>query len=201
MDVRQQRAPHIVHLKTRCYKPRTFLQSQLIIHTFFQCGSQQQASSPKEHSPTMSPGHIEAVVAWNHLLDGHQSNYRNHRSRTLFITPENQLSNTPVFDSMDRKADTTTRLYFQNVNGLKFDRNGRDFEEVCHTANDTQSDIMCIAEHNLDTTQYYVMSTLTQTQNSICRRSRLTASSLTITTKGTYKPGSTLMLSSGNITS
>ena len=60
---------------------------------------------------------------------------------------------------------------------------------------------MCIAEHNLDTTQYYVMSTLTQTQNSTCRRLRLTASSSTITTKGTYKPGGTLMLSSGNIMS
>ena len=149
----------------------------------------------------MSPHFNDTIAAWNRLLDGCQSNTQNHQPRSLFITPKNQLKNHHVYDSMNAKDDTTTRLYFQNVNGLCFDSNGGDFEELCHITLETQSDLMCIAEHNLDTTQYHISSTLTQTQNSMCRRSRLTMSSSAITMKGSYKPGGTLMLSSGGITS
>ena len=149
----------------------------------------------------MSPHFNKTIAAWNCLLDRRQSNTPNHQPRSLFTTPENQLKNHHVYDSMNAKDDTTTRLYFQNVNGLRFNSNGGDFEELCHITLETQSDLMCIAEHNLDTTQYHISSTLTQTQNSMCRRSRLTMSSSAITMKGSYKPGGTLMLSSGGITS
>ena len=102
---------------------------------------------------------------------------------------------------MGEKPDSVTRLYFQNVNGLQMDTVGGDFSEVCHTANEIQADIVCIAEHNLDTTKYHIKSIMEDQKRKICgQQARLTHASSTIQMSGNYKPGGTLQLSQGNIT-
>lgn len=148
-------------------------------------------------SDSALPAH---VIAWNRLLNGRQ-NSANQSNRTLYITEENQKENCHFYDIMGEKPDSVTRLYFQNVNGLQMDTVGGDFSEVCHTANEIQADIVCIAEHNLDTTKYHIKSIMEDQKRKICgQQARLTHASSTIQMSGNYKPGGTLQLSQGHIT-
>lgn len=142
------------------------------------------------------------VIAWNRLLDGKQHTVKNHETRTLYISPANQKHNNHYYDVMDEKLEDSTRIYFQNANGLRIDTEGGDFGELCHTTMEIQADVICIAEHNLDTTKYHITSNMEYQRQQICGpRSRLASSSSTTQMSGNYKPGGTLMIARGNIMS
>ena len=98
------------------------------------------------------------------------------------------------------KPEETTRIYCQNVNGIRLEKDGGQFKELCSIHQEVQADILCIQEHNLDTTQYDVRTTLQQTAKKYWQRSRLTISSSPITFSSTWKPGGTAILSTGSIT-
>lgn len=78
----------------------------------------------------------------------------------LYITEANQKANHNFYDTMGEKPESVTRLDFQNVNGLHINMEGGDFSEACHTANEIQADILCITEHNLDTTKHHIKSVM-----------------------------------------
>jgi endonuclease/exonuclease/phosphatase family metal-dependent hydrolase len=86
------------------------------------------------------------------------------------------------------------------VNGLRFEKDGGQFHEICKIHQEIQADILCIQEHNLDSTQYHVNQTLQQTARKHWQRSRLSLASSPIMFTGTWKPGGTAILSTGSIT-
>jgi exonuclease III len=98
------------------------------------------------------------------------------------------------------KPAEITRIYSQNVNGLRFEKDGGQFKELCSINQEVQADILCIQEHNLDTTQYHVGTTLQHTAKKYWQRSRFTISSSPLTFSSTWKPGGTAILSTRSIT-
>ena len=99
------------------------------------------------------------------------------------MSPENMKNNTWVFDEMCAKLEDILRLYFQNVNGFVIDSEGGDFHDFCDVAKEIQADVVCAAEHNLDTSKYHIRSVLESTRSRVCPRSRLTtATSTTVST-------------------
>ncbi|KAI2492122.1 hypothetical protein MHU86_22426 [Fragilaria crotonensis] len=119
------------------------------------------------------------------------------RSETV-LTSANRRSNAPWGDVLQEKPSHVTRIYSQNVNGLTFDRRGGQFEEVCRVHKEVQADIFVGQEHNLDTTQYHVRSSLYDAAKQHCERARLIFGTTPIPFHSTYKPGGTFILSSGN---
>ena len=117
------------------------------------------------------------------------------------ITVEAQESNEFVGDIMtDTHTPETTRLYFQNLNGLRWDNQGGKWPYVCEVISSIQVDIACFAETNTNTNNYTVrksMETITQQHFS---QSRLILASSKHSTTTMYKPGGTAILACNAIT-
>ena len=110
-------------------------------------------------------------------------------------------TNDPWGDQINtEKPPGITRVYCQNVNGIRYEKDGGQFREMCTILQEVQADVLCIQEHNLDTTQHQIRQTLQQTAHKHWQRSRLTIASSPISFSGTWKPGGTAILSTGSIT-
>ena len=108
--------------------------------------------------------------------------------RPISITqrPTNEMQrNHPWGDILEEKPITITRIYSQNVNGLKLEKDGGQFTEICKIHQEVQADIICIQEHNLDTTQYKVQQIIHQTTQKHWQRSRLNLASSPMTFSST----------------
>ena len=70
----------------------------------------------------------------------------------------------------------------------------------CKLHQEIQADISCCQEINLDTTQNAVQTIIYKTMQRHWQRSRLTMGSTPIAFSGQYKPGGTLIMSTGSIT-
>jgi hypothetical protein len=149
----------------------------------------------------------EAGEAWHRLFKNaqplttstEQDNKTPQRS-ILKLSMENLSSNQPWGDIVQEKKPFTTRIYSQNVNGLQYQKDGGQYVELCRVAKEVQADVLCIQEHNLDTTQHQVQHTLHQATRKHWQRAKLTVSSSPITFQGTWKPGGTAILSAECIT-
>ena len=65
--------------------------------------------------------------------------------------------NTNLGDCLqEHKCEGTTQLYFQNLNGIKWDDQGGTWPMICQAMLGTQADIIGFAEINQDTTKYEV---------------------------------------------
>lgn len=114
------------------------------------------------------------------------------------LTMENQRANIPWGEVLKKKEPNCTRIYVQNVNGLSFDRRGGQFNDVCQVITEVQADIFGGQEHNLDTTQMQIRSTLYDTARQYWPRNRMTFGTTPITFKSNYKPGGTFLVTVGN---
>ena len=85
---------------------------------------------------------------------------RHNTSGTIKLTQDNLAKNLPWGDTLQNKADNVTRIYIQNVNGIQIQKDGGQFDVLCKIVKEVQADVLCIQEHNLDTTQYEVRHTL-----------------------------------------
>lgn len=150
--------------------------------------------------------------------DGQKSYHhstRNHTDNTITPPVHNQLLPTITLtqesnqkmrqnkswgDILGVKTAAITRIYSQNVNGIRLDKDGGQFQELCKIHQEVQADILCIQEHNLDTTQYQVQQIIHQTTRKHWQRSRINIASSPMTFSGTWKPGGTAILSTGSIT-
>jgi hypothetical protein len=75
------------------------------------------------------------------------------RQTTIVLTQANTIRNNPWGDRLQQKDDNITRMYVQNVNGIKIQNDGGQMQEICSTTKEVQADIVCLQEHNLDTTR------------------------------------------------
>ena len=85
------------------------------------------------------------------------------RRQPSLLTRSNQKENEPWGDLLSSKAPHLLRVYIQNVNGLSIDRRGGQLNDVCEVIRETQADIFCGQEHNLDVTQMRIRSILYDT--------------------------------------
>ena len=53
----------------------------------------------------------------------------------------------------EQKQPSTTRCYFQNLNGIRWNKEGGDWPAICETMAAIHADIICCAELNQDVNQ------------------------------------------------
>ena len=94
----------------------------------------------------------------------------------------------------------TTRLYFQNINGLRWDNQGGKWPYICDAIESIQADIACFAEINTNTNNYSVRRKMEETCQQQFHQSRLILSSSTFNSTSVYKPGGTAVLARNAIT-
>jgi hypothetical protein len=110
----------------------------------------------------------------------------------ITMVSDNLRRNQSWGDSLtDKTHDYVIRIYAQNINGMRINKDGGQYKEICKIITEVKADIFCFQEHNLDTTQYEVKNILHETTNKQWQRARLTISSSPIQFSGTWKPGGT----------
>ena len=159
---------------------------------------------------TLEEGHTQTATLtqaqdnWRQLFqyrrqrsDAHQ--YPQSSSRPIHLTTENMRSNITWGDILTSKAENITRIYALNVNGLTLDNRGGQFDSLCSLAPETQTDIFCCQENNIDTTNTRVKTILHKTMRNHWQCSRSTYGSSTIPFQRFYKPGGTMMMTMNNL--
>jgi hypothetical protein len=121
-------------------------------------------------------------------------------SRPVALSRDNSRSNSSWGDVLSEKEIHHTRIYVMNLNGIPLDRRGGRFDSICKIMKETQVDVFCGQEHNLDTTQPHIRSILLPTASQHWERNRLVTSTTPITFHTSYKPGGTLALTVGSLT-
>jgi exonuclease III len=95
----------------------------------------------------------------------------------------------------------TTRIYFQNLNGLRWDKDGGKWPYICDAMAGINVDIACFAETNTDTNNYNVRQKMEQIAQKQFHHSRLILSTTKTPTTTLYKPGGTAIMACNSITS
>jgi exonuclease III len=108
-------------------------------------------------------------------------------------------SNVVWGDTLSPKVETVTRLYALNVNGLSLDKRGGQFDTLCSLIKETQADILCCQEHNIDTTNAQAKAILHTTVRNHWQRSCLTYGNSPIPFHSFYKPGGTMTITVNNL--
>jgi len=148
---------------------------------------------------------IQARSEWTRLFASVTENTTRQTSQQsdndIILSTENMRTNIHWGDEIKaEKRENTTRIYCQNVNGFKLDKEGGQYSSYCKIHQEINADVSCCQEINLDTTQHGVQRIMFTTTQRHWQRSRLTMSSTPIAFSGQYKPGGTLILSTGAIT-
>ena len=102
-------------------------------------------------------------------------------------------------DKMEEKQKGTMRLFFQNVNGIKYDQLGGEMGWYGHYMAEHEIDILGVAEHNIDNCSPSVVLAMRQALQRIERNFSLTIGGTTTKMETRYKPGGTLMVARGNV--
>ena len=102
-------------------------------------------------------------------------------------------------DTMDQKQNGIIRLFFQNVNGIKYDQLGGEMGWYGHYMAENEVDILGVAEHNVDNCSPSAALAMRQALQRIERNFSLTIGGTTTRMETPYKPGGTLMVARGNV--
>ena len=143
-----------------------------------------------------------AQAEWTTLLTNLRAprNGFSRANRPIVLTASNQRMNRSWGDSLTEKEHTITRIYTLNVNGFTLDRRGGQFDDNCKMAKETQADIVCCQEHNLDVSQTQVRSILYDTVKQHWSRTRMTMGTSPIPFTSMFKPGGTMITALNSIT-
>ena len=153
-------------------------------------------ANDKLDEPTTASGAnlSNAQQEWQVLLTGASAN------RPPRLPLPMALDNQCWGDECNDKAGDHIRLYVQNVNGIRLDKRGGQFDSVCQVQKKVQADIFAGQEHNLDSSQFSVRNILHNTHRQHWQRARLNIATTPIAFKNTYKPGGTFMMTMWNAT-
>jgi len=109
------------------------------------------------------------------------------------------LENDWIGDEMKMtKNRKRTRMIFHNCNGIKL-RTRSGFGDTCAMVKQTETEMYHVQEHNLDTTQQKIKQQLTKTAKQAMGQIKMEAGSSTKKVRNNYKPGGTMMLTSGHL--
>jgi hypothetical protein len=101
-------------------------------------------------------------------------------------------------DSID---NTITRLYYKNINGVGTRNLSNGFVNIYKHLKKTETSIACITEPNVDWNQYWIKQTNEDHGREIFHNALFSYSCYKATAKSSYKPGGTMMVSSGQLAS
>ena len=153
---------------------------------------------------TNAQGNIARTLWQNFFQRQRDRNQRNeetiNKSLTINMTTSNQRGNNHWGDESTEKTEGTLRVYSTNVNGISLDRRGGKFNDICSLVKEIQCDIFCGQEYNMGTNQSSVRTVLYDTAKQHWDRIRLKLDTAPIEFKTKYKPGGTLILTTGNTT-
>ena len=184
-----------------------------------------QGSAPNPYNPALSDHTTSTLATTNPTRPGNdQASAR--RTRSGYLLPsqvihthqlatheptqtqvEARINQTPrdenfyIGDVLSLpKAENTTRIYFQNVNGINLCHRGT-WMDTCEHFRDMQVDVALVVEHKLDTTQPNVMKRLHEEPRRIFEPGSysINASSTQVEAQSIYKPGGVLSLTTGAI--
>jgi hypothetical protein len=114
-------------------------------------------------------------------------------TQASFLSPDSFIG-----DKMTpNKPPNTTRMFFANVNGLRFGPQGGDFIDLCAQMDISHIDLLGIAETKLDTQNGIVAATCAKAARRIFSFSRVVMASSAIRYAGTFKPGGTALITAG----
>ena len=105
----------------------------------------------------------QAQVDWSVILQQPPQGTIPNGNRPLVLTVENARANADWGNTIIDKPEKSTRIYGLNVNGLMLDRRGGQFDVLCEVIKEVDADVMCGQEHNLDSDQTQVRSSLIHT--------------------------------------
>ena len=97
------------------------------------------------------------------------------------------------------KQSSTTRIYFNNINGISNCHQYEGFKQVLDNLVTIQSDIICLAEHNLAVDQSRTRYTLNETIRRQLPNCRIISSTSEIQSPSQYKPGGCLQIIANTI--
>jgi hypothetical protein len=150
--------------------------------------------------PSTPPAPPSAATAWQQLFQAHQASAPTTIDQ---IFAQKLRDNLPIAPPLTKaKPNDTTRLYFNNPNGLALLSSGGQFDEWMLEMKRIDADLICIAEHNIDTTSPSARRICHESVRRHFRASRLAmaSSSIPSTSRTNFKPGGTMLLSQGKIT-
>jgi hypothetical protein len=114
---------------------------------------------------------------------------------------DNPLPNHAIGDPLTLpKPATTTRIYFQNVNGINTSTIEGNWELLCTHIRDMEIDIGLFAETKLDTNQPAAMKRLHDTARNVFGQGcyKMEATTTPVPSAGLYKPGGIMALTIGD---
>ena len=94
----------------------------------------------------------------------------------------------------EEKSEGVTRLYFQNLNGLKWDKDGGTWPSICQAMASIHADVMGFAEVNQDTSKYEVRKVLDKVADKQFAHKKLITGTSNRKVRKTFKPGGTMMM-------
>jgi hypothetical protein len=143
-----------------------------------------------------------ATAEWNILLNRQQPTKAPTTDRTdVHLSPENLRNNILWGDSLQPKDSNTFQIYCQNANGIQLGQKGGEFAMMCELSLEVQADVIAITEHNLDTQKFSIRKCCHDARTCLLDHSSMIMASSSIEMLNQYKPGGTLIMSRGKITS
>jgi exonuclease III len=100
---------------------------------------------------------------------------------------------------IEEKGENVVRVYFQNLNGLKWDKYGGIWPMACQSMAAIQADILGFAEVNQDTSNYDIKRQLEAVAAKQFGQMRLIAATSNRAVRKTFKPGGTMMLTTNSM--
>jgi hypothetical protein len=97
--------------------------------------------------------------------------------------------------------NTTTRLYYKNINGVGTRNLSNGFINIYKHLKKTESSITCITKPNVDWNQYWIKQTNEDHGREIFHNALFSYSCYKAPSKSPYKPGGTMMMLSGQLAS
>ena len=121
------------------------------------------------------------------------------RPRNQYIPPPIQ-ENSHFGDLMPVPIpESTTRMYFINLNGINIDQKANKFRDLCKELRKADVQIFAAAEHNLDTNKFVVRQKLDAAARQTFPHHCLQTATSSIPAEKCFKPGGTLLLAQGDI--
>ena len=134
----------------------------------------------------------------------YQSEENNTNDEQTQQAPDDPFGNNDQFigDILNEvKPPNVTRLYIQNINGIKWDKDGGTWPMICDTVTAINSDITCFAELNQDVNNHRLSGKMRAIEQRFFSHSRFAASTSKNKVTKTYKPGGTSILVTEKTTS
>ena len=98
------------------------------------------------------------------------------------------------------KPEHIFQLFYVNPNGISVMKHKSEFIEIYHTMTCFLVHMICLTEHNLDTSHHTTHQQIYQTAKNTFNHTRLNFASSPIPSTALFKPGGTIMMSQVPIT-